>query len=231
MAIFDMLRLEEALMRTREENFCLINQGAQPAIVLGISGKAQELVDLEAAQAASVPLIRRFSGGGTVYIDEETLFVSLICQSGDIDIEPYPKAILNWSEGLYRSLFERKDFALRENDFVFGEKKIGGNAEYLSRRRALLHTSFLWDYCEKRMELLHLPQKRPHYRKDRPHNAFLGRLKEHLPSKSALHSRLYDCLAARFHLEKLPLNEALKFKKAPHRTATTLITEHPAPIK
>ena len=44
----------------------------------GLSGKLNELVDTTNAKADRIPVIRRFSGGGTVYTDEESVFVSIV---------------------------------------------------------------------------------------------------------------------------------------------------------
>ena len=78
--ILDQLRLEEALLRSHAGNWCLINRGLpSPAIVMGISGVAERLVHVEAARAAGVPVIRRFTGGGTVVVDDGTLFISFVC--------------------------------------------------------------------------------------------------------------------------------------------------------
>ena len=46
---------------------------------MGISGVADRLVNVERARLASVPIIRRYTGGGTVVTDEGTVFVSLVC--------------------------------------------------------------------------------------------------------------------------------------------------------
>jgi lipoate---protein ligase len=50
----------------------------EKAIVLGLSGKIPELVEAERANADEVPLIRRYSGGGTVLVDSNTIFCSII---------------------------------------------------------------------------------------------------------------------------------------------------------
>ena len=42
------------------------------SIVLGYSGKIHELVNVEAAAADKVPLVRRYTGGGTVVVDRST---------------------------------------------------------------------------------------------------------------------------------------------------------------
>src|SRR5262245_29419350 len=84
--IFEQLQLEEALLRAGTSNYCLINHQSTPAIVMGISGKADELIDEEVYARRStsdnalgpIPVIRRFSGGGCVYINRETLFLTFI---------------------------------------------------------------------------------------------------------------------------------------------------------
>jgi len=77
--IFEQLKIEEILMRHDESNWCILNYHVEkPAIVLGISGKVTELVDLDACIRDEITLIRRFSGGGTVIVDNSTLFASFI---------------------------------------------------------------------------------------------------------------------------------------------------------
>ena len=45
-------------------NWCIVNDGAaEVAVVLGISGKPHQLVEVDAAHRDGIPLIKRFSGG------------------------------------------------------------------------------------------------------------------------------------------------------------------------
>lgn len=53
-------------------------------------------------------------------------------------------------------------------DYCFGEKKFGGNAQAITRKRWLHHTTFLWDFDVSRMELLKHPANAPDYREVRP---------------------------------------------------------------
>jgi len=82
--IKDQLRLEEALLRHDTRNWCLLKDGepagvmARPTIVLGIGGKATKLVELERVHQDRVLLVRRFSGGGTVIVDHDSLFITFI---------------------------------------------------------------------------------------------------------------------------------------------------------
>ena len=172
--IFEQLRLEEALLRTSEDNWCIINRNSPPAIVMGISGKVAELVDVEKAEKASIGIIRRFSGGGTVVVDPQTLFVTFICNQQEvIKKNAYAEDILRWAVPHFPLV------SLQENDFVIGEKKCAGNALYIQKNRWLIHTSFLWNWDKKLMDILLIPSQMPLYRKKRGHEDFLIALSSH----------------------------------------------------
>ncbi|XP_021887953.1 uncharacterized protein LOC110807211 isoform X2 [Carica papaya] len=165
--ILQQLRLEERLLRTSTDNWCLINDGTSaPTIVMGISGKPSELLELGSVLKDQVPVIRRFTGGGTVIVDKDTVFVTFICNKDDVPgVQPYPRSIMSWSGLLYSQMFQGiGDFQLRENDYVFGDRKFGGNAQSITKSRWLHHTSFLWDYEVGNMGYLKLPVRAPKYR-------------------------------------------------------------------
>lgn len=163
-----------------------MNFGSERAIVMGISGKPEQLIDLERAKQDFVPIIKRFSGGGTVIVDRNTLFITFIFAKEHLPTTPFPEPILRWTADLYAKAWEIPGFQLLENDYVIDDKKCGGNAQYIQKERVLHHTSFLWDYDPMNMEYLLLPSKRPHYRQDRSHSNFLTTLKNHLTPKDAL---------------------------------------------
>lgn len=105
-------------------------------------------------------------------------------------------------------------FALRENDYVLGPRKMGGNAQTIIKNGWLHHTSFLWDYDPYHMEYLTLPSKRPDYRGDRSHDDFLVKLKSyyyHSSSPSGGKYMFFDTLkevtSDTFDLEEVTLHE------------------------
>lgn len=206
MPIFEQLALEEALLRTDERNVCLVNMGSPKAIVLGISSDPKELLCPTKLKEEPVPVIRRFSGGGTVIIDEQTLFISFLCNKKDIDVSPFPEPLLAWSANIYAESWKIPHFSLQTQDYTIGNKKCGGNAQYIKKDRWLHHTSFLWDYTAKNMEYLTLPKKQPDYRANRTHDDFLCRLKDFAPSPDTLIERLKDCLSSHFHLVPFDIN-------------------------
>jgi lipoate-protein ligase A len=235
--IFKQLKLEEALMRVEKSPthaYFLLNEGTpQDCVIMGSSGNANDVLHMENIRQDKFPVIRRFTGGGTVIVSPKTAFVSIVasfellkqCTFPEEEAEerathslqeilehekevekyaiknvttdpsfekkkkkvflPYPKDIMLWSEHFYMPIFPKHvQFSLKENDYVFGNKKFGGNAQYVTgglNKRFTHHTSFLWDYDDLDMHrYLKLPSKRPAYRADRIHGSFLIKMKDML---------------------------------------------------
>lgn len=218
--ILEQLQLEERLLRLDDRNFCLINKGSNRSIVMGISGKAELLIDLPEARKKNVPLIKRFSGGGTVIVDENTLFVTFIFSSKTHDFPAYPERIHALFTKLYQEVFLDLPFAFKENDYLLENRKCGGNAQYIKRNRWLHHTSFLWDFEKANMQLLLHPPKTPSYRAGRDHCEFLCKLKDFFDKKETLEQRLIETLQKRYRLQKL--NPSFSFQEET-RLTTTLI--------
>lgn len=222
--IMEQLRLEEALLRLDDRNICVINTGSTPAIVMGISGKPDLLLDKPKIIRDNIPVIKRFSGGGTVVVDPSTLFVSFIFQKETHNFPLFPEPIYRWSEDFYKKAWKHPEFTFRENDYVLGNTKCGGNAQYIRKNRFLHHTTFLWDYSPSAMEYLLLPPKSPPYRKDRPHSEFLCKLKDHFPSKKSLTNAIIAELSTRYEVIPLNPDDLLPLLEEDHRKSTTFIS-------
>ncbi len=214
------LQIEEALLRADTNNYCLINTGSTDAIVMGISGKPGQLIDPRLYRQNPVPLIKRFSGGGTVYIDPDTYFITFIFNNRILP--KYPQEILKWTEELLKPVFSPLNFQLKENDYTHNDLKFGGNAQYLCKDRWLHHSSLLWNYNPTKMDLLLLPGKRPAYRQDRSHKDFLCTLQPHF-SKQEIGERLISRLSAQFTLKSISLEEITPILDRPHRMATAYL--------
>ena len=176
--IFKQLKLEEALFRADPRSWLIINEWSADgsvctwrarrtsrptlyAIVLGISGKPDELVHLDQAADAGVPLIKRFTGGGTVVCDTDTIFVSFIAAAeGAARVRAYPEPILKWTSDIYADALAAcgiSDFRTNANDYCIGDRKFGGNAQSISESagcttpRSFGTTSRRgWDCCKCR---------------------------------------------------------------------------------
>lgn len=222
--ILSQLELEEALLRADNRNWCILNHGSPPAIVLGISAKPELLLHREQVAANKVPVIRRFSGGGTVIVDQDTLFASFIFNHSLLSIPIQPETIMKWTESFYRDVFPSSSFRLKENDFVFGERKFGGNAQYLRKDRWLHHTSFLWDFNQEQMNCLKIPLKMPAYREQRNHEDFLCRLREHHSSKMDIMDRIRRNLHKHFAVIQVPISSVEEVLQRPYRKTTHLVS-------
>ncbi|WP_420421576.1 lipoyl protein ligase domain-containing protein [Simkania sp.] len=221
--IHEQLLLEEALLRTTDQNWCVLNHGSPPRIVMGISGKPQKLIDSNKMTSAPIPLIKRYSGGGTVIVDSDTLFVSFIFQKEIHSFPCYPEPILRWSEEFYQEALSIPDFHLRENDYVIGEKKCGGNAQYIKKNRFVHHTTFLWDFKQSHMDYLLHPEKTPKYRDGRSHESFLCRLNDFLPSEKSFFDGIQKALKNRYFVQETPLNTVVPLLNGEHRITTCQI--------
>lgn len=219
------LQLEEALLRADDRNWCIINQGSNArAIVMGISGKPDLLINADLMQLSPVPVIRRFSGGGTVIVDENTQFVTFICNSESVKVIPYPEQVMRWTAEIYRPLFQEQkhEFHLIENDYAIGNKKFGGNAQYIRKNRWLQHTSLLWDFSPQNMDYLLHPKYTPKYRQQRNHNDFLCRLKDYFPCQKQFTSELIKSIRENFVIKETGLEKAKDILNLPHRKATII---------
>lgn len=218
--ILQQLQLEEALLRADQNNWCIINDGTPPAIVMGISGKPELLINSKKIKTEPVPLIRRFSGGGTVFVDESTCFVTFICNVDLVQVQSCPEKVLKWSADIYRKAFHEINFELRENDYAIGDRKFGGNAQYFCKGRWLHHSSLLWDFKTERMEYLLHPPKVPKYRLERSHNEFLVRLKDFYACREECKRKIVEALGNSFKIQEYLLNDLSEVFERPHRKAT-----------
>ena len=147
------------------------------AIVLGLSQEEEKYVQISNAQEDDVPILRRFSGGGTVFIHPGCLVYTIITTitppfkrfdvmgAYRIAFAPIIEAFQN--QGLNLEFHEPCDLAIQN-------KKIAGNAQSQKNRAILIHGSFLIDPDLQRINrYLKEPDVRPDYRAQRPHEDFL----------------------------------------------------------
>ena len=87
-------------------------EGFQPLL-----RKKNELIHTDAAKRKGIEVIKRFSGGGTVVVDHNTVFATLIMQAEAVPgVECYPRPVMQWSEGFYKPVFSpHGPFCLQEH--------------------------------------------------------------------------------------------------------------------
>lgn len=217
MPIDRQLALEEALFRADRGNWFVWNDGTEPAVVMGISGSVADLIDAHHWNQHRLPLVRRFSGGGTVVVGVDTLFFALIVENDALPIAPYPDPILRWTASLWCDLFPREGFALCAQDYTFRNQKWGGNAQSIGKDRWLHHGTLVWDYDREHMRCLTVPSRAPSYRGGRTHEEFLLPLKTLFADRATIWSHVVARLAQHFTLKFMDRSAAEDALARPHR--------------
>ncbi|EGC34864.1 hypothetical protein DICPUDRAFT_34335 [Dictyostelium purpureum] len=234
--ILKQLQLEEALYRTPNTgNWIILNEGTpEPIVIVGVSGKADKLVNLKQTKERNIQTMRRFSGGGTVVADENTIFSSILLEFNSFkQFYPhmksfYPKDIMKWSaEHFYNKVFiPHQDFSLQEHDYAFGERKFGGNAQSFCKEKFLHHTSFLWDFKDDNMmSCLKQPEKIPEYRQNRDHLSFLCKLKDRYHTKDQVFNNFIQTInniPSLHSIEEVSLKDAESFLQNNHFKANQI---------
>ncbi|GIX64101.1 lipoate-protein ligase 2, putative [Babesia caballi] len=183
------------------------NRTGAKSVVMGLAGKAQHFVkNVEETKARGISIIKRFTGGGTVIVDECSLNTSIIA-STQFARNVSPTGICDWSyENIFRNCGIFNDrFGVVEGDFVVkglgpssGESgtttanaaelyhKVAGNSQAFNTKAFVHHSVFLWSMSPLISQVLLHPQKTPDYRNGRDHMSFLRSVREALhPSHHA----------------------------------------------
>lgn len=181
LAISDQIALDRELMSEvgRGERSPLLRfyNFTDEAIVLGLSQEEEKYVNISNAREDAVPILRRFSGGGTVFIHPGCLVYTVIAKAAP----PFKRFDV---VGAYRTAFAPIIDAFQNQglklefhepcDLAIQNKKIAGNAQSQKNGAILIHGSFLIAPDLQRINrYLKEPDVRPDYRAQRPHEDFL----------------------------------------------------------
>jgi lipoate-protein ligase A len=138
------LAIEEHILRNLD-----IQEGAvflyvnQPSIILGRNQNPFEEVNLPFAEAQHLPILRRLSGGGTVYHDLGNLNFSFITFQRKDDFHNFRK----FTAPIVGALQDMGVAAQlnAHNDIVVDGRKVSGNAQYIAAGRMLTHGTLLFN--------------------------------------------------------------------------------------
>jgi lipoate-protein ligase A len=136
------LALDELLLRNRKEEYFILGIN-EPSVIIGKHQAAHMEVNTRFVTEQGIPVIRRISGGGTVYHDTGNLNFTFIRNSEEgrqIDFRKYTRPVIDFllSVGI-NAKFEGK------NDIRVDGLKISGNAEHVYRKRVLHHGTLLFN--------------------------------------------------------------------------------------
>lgn len=144
------LAVDEFLLKKSEEEFMILSVNSD-SVVTGKHQVAHRESDTKFRYMNGIPLIRRISGGGTVYHDPGNLNFSFISNSlpgRQIDFRKYTSPVIGFLSALgVDARLENK------NDIRTAGLKISGNAEHVFRNRVLHHGTLLFDADLNRMRM------------------------------------------------------------------------------
>lgn len=138
------LALEEYCLRKLDitEDYVLLYINA-PSVIIGKHQNPFEECNVEYLQNKNIHLVRRISGGGTVYHDHGNLNFSFITGFEKEKLDYFQKLIQPILRAL-RQLGVHAELTKKNNILVEG-KKVSGNAQYTNINRMLSHGTLLCD--------------------------------------------------------------------------------------
>jgi len=154
------LAIEEYVLRNiatnREYLFLYENR---PSVVIGRHQLTAREANLSYCHQQDIPILRRISGGGSVFHDPGNVNFSFITKRTALNVNRYRRFLQPIIRTL-RDLDVRAEIDARNNILIDG-CKISGNAQFASRKRLLSHGTLLFDTdLDKLRQSLHTSPER-----------------------------------------------------------------------
>ncbi len=132
---------EEFLLKYIDEDVLML-YCSQDSVIVGKHQISTFEANQQYVSLNQIPVIRRISGGGTVFHDSGNINFMIIVrsQNPDIDFSKHTKPVIDFlnNEG-YNASFKGK------NDISIDDWKISGNAAHLFRNKTLYHGTLLFE--------------------------------------------------------------------------------------
>ncbi len=136
------LSVDEYFLKNSREEFIILGIN-EKSVIIGKHQCAHRETDPKFITLNGIPVIRRITGGGSVFHDTGNLNFSFILNSREgkqIDFMKYTLPVI----GFLSSLGIKAEFG-GKNDLLAGGLKISGNAEHVYRDRVLHHGTLLFN--------------------------------------------------------------------------------------
>jgi len=145
---------EEFFLKEKKEDILIIWR-SKPSVIVGKHQNSLAEINYRYLKEKNIPVIRRISGGGTVYHDLGNINFTFIqnSQPGNlVDFKKFTSPVLEYLGSLnIPARFEGK------NDLRVHGKKISGNAEHVHKTRVLHHGTLLYSadmiYLSKALDI------------------------------------------------------------------------------
>lgn len=189
------LALEEILLKNSQEEFLILGINER-SVIIGKHQTAHRETDTRFVTENKIPVIRRISGGGTVFHDMGNLNFTFVLngeKGKQVDFKKYTLPVIEFLSAIgVDARFEGK------NDIKVDGLKISGNAEHVFRNRILHHGTLLFNTDLNMLKAVIRNETGNYLTK-----AVSSNPSEVANLKLILKSNLQDCLSGR---NKLPYN-------------------------
>lgn len=135
------LALEEYILKEFTQECFMLWQNS-PSIIVGKNQNTISEININYIKEHNIPVVRRLSGGGTVFHDLGNLNFTFIIDDTKNSFVDFKKFTLPIIEVL-RKLSVNAELSGR-NDLTIGGKKFSGNAQYKFKNRLLHHGTLLF---------------------------------------------------------------------------------------
>lgn len=135
------MAVEEYILKELKED-CFMLWRNEPCIIVGKNQNTLSEINMDYIKENNIPVVRRLSGGGTVFHDLGNLNFTFIKNNSEENFNNFRKftlPILN----VLTSLNINAEFSGR-NDLTIEGKKFSGNAQYNYKNRVLHHGTLLF---------------------------------------------------------------------------------------
>lgn len=136
------LAAEEYIAKNFPKDNYLFSWQVSPTVVMGRNQIAHLELDLDYCRHNGIDIIRRKSGGGSIYADEENIMLSLITGPGAV--EPIFEAYAKNVAACLRQMGAPATVSGRNDILLEGGGKICGNAFYHLNDRNIVHGTMLY---------------------------------------------------------------------------------------
>jgi lipoate-protein ligase A len=136
------LATEEYLLKNYKQDFFLIYLNS-PSVIVGKHQNTMAEINYNYIQESGIPVIRRLSGGGTVYHDPGNInftFIASGISNKLSDFKKYTAPVMQTME----KLGLQPEYSNR-NDLLINGLKFSGNAEHIWKNRILHHGTILFN--------------------------------------------------------------------------------------
>ena len=173
----DHLRLDEELL-AEGKGALRFWEATQECVVLGQSGQRERDANLAACETASVPVLRRRSGGGAVLLGPGCLNYAIVLPLAWNAAWRDVRYSLHWTMDRIRQALNIADLRNEGScDLALHDRKVAGSAQRRTQSAILHHGTILYRFDASRAErFLRHPHREPEYRAGRSHSDFLGNI-------------------------------------------------------